>query len=78
MKTCAVCGNDYDKMLEINYLGRSHFYDCFECAIHDLAPKCSSCGLRIIGHGMESDGSMYCSGHCARADVLIAPSFNLD
>jgi len=76
MKTCSVCGNDYENVLEINYQGQSHVYDCFECAIHDLAPMCASCGLRIIGHGMEANHNMYCSEHCARADGLIPLSTN--
>lgn len=62
---CEVCGNDYDKPLTIGYLGEEHVYDCFECAINGLAPSCANCGTRIIGHGSESDGQMYCSAHCA-------------
>jgi hypothetical protein len=67
MARCHVCGNDYDKPLEIMMGGRIHVFDCFECAIHALAPQCAHCGCRIIGHGAEADGSTYCCVHCARA-----------
>jgi hypothetical protein len=62
---CQVCGNNYDKPLTIDYQGQNHVYDCFECAISDLAPSCDNCGIQIIGHGAEADGEMYCSAHCA-------------
>jgi hypothetical protein len=42
-------------------------FDSFECAIHLLAPACSHCGCRIIGHGLEADGRLYCCNHCAKA-----------
>jgi len=67
LRVCEVCGNDYDKAFEIVRYGRSHVFDCFECAIHALAPSCSHCGCRILGHGMESAGQMFCCAHCAQA-----------
>ncbi len=30
-----------------------------------MAPTCGHCGTRIIGHGIEAGGSMYCCAHCA-------------
>ena len=36
MTQCEVCKNDYDKPLEIVVNGVSHYFDCFECAIHAL------------------------------------------
>jgi Rieske Fe-S protein len=65
MARCEVCGNDYDKAFEVVMGGRSHVFDSFECAIHALAPTCSHCGCRIIGHGMEANGTFYCCAHCA-------------
>jgi hypothetical protein len=65
MATCEVCGNDYDKSFEIFLAGKSHTFDSFECAIHALAPRCSHCGCRIVGHGVETDGAMFCCAHCA-------------
>ncbi len=65
MATCEVCGNDYDKSFEITMRGESHIFDSFECAIHALAPKCEHCGCRVIGHGVEAHGSIYCCVHCA-------------
>jgi hypothetical protein len=62
---CEVCGNVYDKSFEIHMQGKTHIFDSFECAIHALAPTCSHCGCRVIGHGMETDGVFYCCAHCA-------------
>jgi hypothetical protein len=65
MATCDTCGNDYDKAFEVRLAGRNYTFDSFECAIQALAPSCSHCRCRIIGHGVESDGRMYCCAHCA-------------
>ena len=65
MAQCEVCGNDYDKPLEITQGGESHTFDSFECAIHALAPACGKCGVRIVGHGVEADRQMFCCAHCA-------------
>jgi hypothetical protein len=62
---CEVCGNNYDKPLLIEYQGEDHAFDCFECAISELAPKCAHCGTRVIGHGMEAEGQFFCCAHCA-------------
>jgi hypothetical protein len=66
MARCDVCGNDYDKAFEVRMGGRAHTFDSFECAIHKLAPQCAHCGCRIIGHGIEADGRMFCCANCAR------------
>jgi hypothetical protein len=65
MATCEVCGNEYDKSFEVTMQGASHVFDSFECAIHALAPRCEHCGCRIVGHGVEAKGSIYCCAHCA-------------
>jgi len=65
MAVCEVCGNDYDKAFEVSRGGESHTFDSFECAIHALAPTCDHCGCRIIGHGVEANGSFFCCAHCA-------------
>ena len=66
MAQCEVCGNNYDKSFEVRAAGKSHVFDSFECAIHALAPSCSHCGCKIVGHGMEVDGTFYCCANCAR------------
>jgi hypothetical protein len=35
-------------------------------AIHKLAPVCDHCGCKIIGHGIEAQGTFYCCANCAR------------
>ena len=65
MAKCEACGNDYDKSFEVRKNGRTYNFDSFECAIHLLAPTCEHCGVRIVGHGLEKDGRMFCCVHCA-------------
>jgi hypothetical protein len=73
MATCEVCGNDYDKAFTVTAAdGGSHTFDSFECAIYRLAPSCDHCDCRIIGHGHESDGQMFCCAHCASESGVTA------
>ncbi|MGV2829526.1 hypothetical protein [Myxosarcina sp. GI1(2024)] len=65
MPQCEVCGNEYDKTFEVTMGKQTHIFDSFECAIYALAPTCSHCGCKIIGHGVEADNAFYCCAHCA-------------
>ena len=66
MARCDLCGNEYDKAFSVSMPGGdTHTFDSFECAIHVLAPSCPHCGCKIIGHGVEKNGSIYCCAHCA-------------
>ena len=65
MATCDGCGNDYDKSFQVIAAGKTYIFDSFECGIHLLAPSCAHCSVRIIGHGLESKGRMFCCDHCA-------------
>ena len=67
MGTCEVCENEYDKAFEVVVGGQRHTFDSFECAIHALAPVCPHCNCRIVGHGVEAGGKIFCCVHCARA-----------
>jgi len=69
---CEVCGNDYEKTLDIAIEGgEMHHFDSFECAIHALAPECAHCGCKVIGHGVQAGEDVYCCAHCAeRAGVM--------
>lgn len=66
MAKCEVCSSDYHFSFEVITAGGSHTFDCFECAIHKLAPACASCGCRIIGHGVEADDEYFCCANCAK------------
>jgi hypothetical protein len=66
MTICAHCGNDYDKAFTVAKGGQEWACDSFECAIQKLAPSCAHCGVRVLGHGLEEGGSIYCCAHCAR------------
>ena len=66
MAACEVCGNDYRLAFEVRAAGAVHVFDSFECAISLLAPVCESCGVKVVGHGVEADGVFYCSAHCGR------------
>nr|QIJ56941.1 metallothionein [uncultured bacterium] len=60
MARCEVCGNDYDKAFEVTLGGQRHTFDSFECAIHKMAPACSHCGCKVVGHGVEAHGKFFC------------------
>jgi nitrite reductase/ring-hydroxylating ferredoxin subunit len=66
MAKCDVCGNDYDKSFRVTQGDRTMTFDSFECAIHAMAPRCPHCECRVIGHGTESKGKIYCCAHCAK------------
>jgi Rieske Fe-S protein len=67
MARCEVCGNDYHKPLSVTVAGGApRTFDSLECAIQALAPSCAHCGCRVIGHGLERDGRIFCCAHCAR------------
>ena len=66
MASCDVCGNDFDKAFQITAAGSTYTFDSFECAIHRLAPACEHCGRKVIGHGVEAGGRVYCCASCAR------------
>ncbi len=66
MARCDTCGNDYDKAFTVRSAdGSERTFDSFECAVHALAPTCAHCGCRVLGHGVEADGAIYCCAHCA-------------
>ena len=71
MAKCEVCGNDYDKSFEVKAQGKTHVFDSLECAIHALAPTCAQCGCKVVGHGVEGAGKIYCCAHCAKRAGLV-------
>jgi Rieske Fe-S protein len=74
MATCDVCGNEYDKAFQIVRGDESRTFDSFECAIQAMAPTCEHCGCRVIGHGIEADGRIFCCAHCAQESGVTAVS----
>jgi hypothetical protein len=66
MARCEVCGNDYDKAFQVMQGAKSMTFDSFECAIKAMAPECAHCHCKVIGHGIEAQGEIYCCAHCAR------------
>ena len=66
MAICDVCGNEYDKAFQIMRDGETWTFDSFECAIHAIAPTCEHCRCRVIGHGLEANGKIFCCAHCAQ------------
>lgn len=78
MARCEVCGNEYDKSFDVIMAGTRHTFDSFECAVHRLAPLCEHCQCRILGHGVEVGGSIFCCSHCARrAGADLTPERDL-
>jgi len=68
MPVCQTCGNDYDKAFTVkSHEGTSYTFDSVECMAQELAPECHHCGVRILGHGLEANGSIFCCDHCAES-----------
>jgi hypothetical protein len=65
MAKCEVCGNEDDKAFTVTVAGRAQTFDSFECAIHALAPICAHCHCKVVGHGVEHDGQIFCCANCA-------------
>lgn len=72
MRTCETCGNEYDKTFVVEKDGQRHVYDSFECAVHALAPECEVCGVRVVGHGVEANGKIFCCANCAHRSGVKA------
>lgn len=66
LETCDTCGNRYDKTFTVTRGEATGVFDSFECAAEAMAPRCAHCGCRVLGHGVESEGTFYCCAHCAR------------
>jgi hypothetical protein len=71
MAVCELCGNDYDRTITVTMAGRDHIFDCFECAIQALAPRCEHCGCPVIGHGVERGKAIFCCDHCLRHAMAV-------
>lgn len=80
MERCDVCGNRYAHAFRVILAdGSDGVFDCLECAIERIAPRCRHCGCRVIGHGVESAGVIFCCNHCVRAsssDAVDAASMD--
>jgi len=63
---CEVCGNEYDKAFTVTRGSETHTFDSFECAIHAMAPVCAHCDCKVVGHGVEHEGLVFCCANCAR------------
>ncbi|WP_199711072.1 Prokaryotic metallothionein [Tessaracoccus antarcticus] len=77
MAVCDTCGNDDQNAFSITRGSDTGTFDSFECAIHTMASRCETCGCRILGHGVERNGTLYCCAHCsqqASAAAQPAPS----
>jgi hypothetical protein len=67
--TCASCGNTYDKAFTVTlHDGATSMFDSVECSTMWLAPRCASCGVQVLGHGLESGDAIYCCAPCAGRD----------
>lgn len=67
MAKCKCCGDEVPagRVLKVEYAGKVGEFCCLQCAIHDIAPTCATCGVTILGHAVEKEGKIYCCSHCA-------------
>jgi len=68
---CETCGNQYDKAFHVSLDGQTHVFDSFECAIEALAPRCTHCNCRVIGHGVEVKDNIFSCKHCAASTAAV-------
>ncbi len=47
-------------------------FGSFECAIQAMAPTCAHCGVRVVGHGVEEGGNIFCCAHRAKHEGATA------
>lgn len=73
MERCEICQNEYDKSFYVILNGKTHTFDCFECAIQSLAPPCSRCHVKVVGHGVEVNNEVFCSASCAHLAGRLEP-----
>ena len=67
MPTCSTCGNDYAAAFSVTTAsGEAYAFDSIECAAQKLAPTCETCGVRILGHGLQAGDRFFCCDHCAQ------------
>lgn len=64
MEKCEQCGQEAPWRFSVTIDGRTHVFDSFECAIFAVAPACSHCGCRILGHPIVDGDEFYCCQHC--------------
>ena len=58
MAKCDVCGNDYERPLNISYQGRQMTFDSFECAIEALAPHLLAARRVALSTHINADGDL--------------------
>ncbi len=66
MPACYQYGIDYNRAFQVIKKDRTWAFDSFECTIQAVAPSCPHCGVRIVGHGVEEGGHVFCCVHRAR------------
>ena len=57
---------------------KEYFFDSFECAVSMLAPECTHCKTKIIGHGLESAGMIFCCANCANHSGIFGFKDNIE
>lgn len=68
-RQCETCGNVSRKTFQVIIESSTHVFDSFECAITAIAPTCERCGCRVLGHGVEHDGALFCCEGCRRREL---------
>jgi hypothetical protein len=67
LSRCDSCGNEQNRTFEIRMARKLYTFDTLKCAIQVLAPTCTHCGDRILGHPVRLGLDQYCSAECAQA-----------
>lgn len=67
MKSCKKCGQPAQTPVTVRVgAGPQYTFDCFDCAIETLAPRCPECGRSYTGHPVTLGEQRFCSTACAQ------------
>lgn len=67
VKPCKKCGQLAQVPVIVQIGQRPQYtFDCLECAIETLGPRCTECGQVYLGRPVEIGGQRFCSAACAQ------------
>jgi hypothetical protein len=67
MRSCKKCGHAASTPVLVGIGdGPEYTFDCFECAIDTLAPRCPECGSVYLDRAVTFGGAQFCSKACAQ------------
>ncbi len=67
VKPCRKCGRASEVPVTVQFdSGPQYTFDCFDCAVETLAPRCPECGRVYLGRPVPFGDQHFCSTECAQ------------